>query len=79
MAEENKKEEEREEARSKHRATMDRLGNLRSDVYSEITGIISGWENDPPSDLDYEREERGSIRDRLRGVQRRIDETIDGL
>lgn len=72
-------EQEQREASDNHYRSMSRLENLRSDVYNEIKAIIDDYYDRIPSDLIYEREERGYLRDRLRSVQNRIGETIDGL
>lgn len=75
MADEN----EQEEAGKKHRDTMARLETLRSNVGTEISGIIDRYFDRTPADLAYERDERGYIKDDLRRVQSRIDETINNL
>ncbi len=75
MADEN----EQREASDKHSDTMKRLENLRDDVAAEITGIIDRYYDKVPSDLTYEQEDRGYMRDDLKKVQNRIDETIDSL
>ena len=72
-------EREQQEARQKHDDNMRRLENLRDAVRDEITGVINRYYDRVPSDLIYEREERGYLRDDLRAVQRRIDETINSL
>ena len=71
-------EQEQQEARDKHDATLKRLRDLRAGVDERINQIIDANYNYPP-DLIYEREERERIRDDLRNVQRRIHETIDEL
>lgn len=72
-------EQEQGEAREKHEDTMRRLQKLREDVKDEITSVINRYYERVPSDNIYEREERGYIQNDLRRVQRRIDETINGL
>ena len=72
-------EEDQREARDKHLETIDRLGTLRSDLYSEMTAIMNDNDQTVPSDLIYEREERGRIRNDLRRLVDRINRTIDGL
>ena len=72
-------EQEQSEARDKHSENMRRLENLRDDVRNEITNIINRYYDRVPSDLAYERDERGYIRNDLNSVQRRIDETINAL
>lgn len=72
-------EKEQQEASDRHYDAMTRLQNLRDDVRTEITGIIDRYYDRVPSDDAYERDDRGYIRDDLRKVQRRIDETINSL
>ncbi|OGE88368.1 MAG: hypothetical protein A3J07_01045 [Candidatus Doudnabacteria bacterium RIFCSPLOWO2_02_FULL_49_13] len=72
-------EQEQQQAKDRHYETMGRLETLRSDVYNEIRAIINRYYERVPADNIYEREERGFIRDELRRVQTRIDETINGL
>ena len=72
-------EQEQAEAASKHRDTMARLQTLRSDVTADITEVIDRYFDLIPNDLVYERDDRGYIRDDLRRIQSRIDETINSL
>jgi hypothetical protein len=72
-------EKEQNEAREKHESSMRRLQNLREDIKVEISNVINRYYESVPSDSIYEQEERGHIKDDLRRVQRRIDETIDAL
>ena len=72
-------EQEQKDASKRHYDVMTRLQTLRSDVQQQISGIINRYYDRVPSDLKYERDDRGYIRDDLRQVQRRIDETINNL
>ena len=72
-------EQEQNQARENHEQSMRRLQTLRTDLNTELTDIINRYYDRVPSDNIYEREERGYLRDDLRRVQRRIDETLDEL
>lgn len=75
---EKQKQRTREEARRKHDDTIGRLRDLRTALDFLVNQIIDNHSS-YPSDLEYERQERGYIRDGLVRVQRRIDETIGRL
>lgn len=72
-------EEEQREAQERHSESMRRLQGLRDDVRDGLTGIVNRYYDRRMDDAAEERAIRGQVRDELRSVQRRIDETIDSL
>ncbi len=72
-------EEEQREAQERHGESMRRLQSLRDDVRGGLTDIINRYYDRRMDDAAEERAIRGYVRDELRSVQRRIDETINSL
>jgi len=70
---------EQQQAKDKHYRSMGRLQDLRRDIDAELNRIINHYYDQVPSDLAYETEERGYLREDLRKIQNWIDDTLSNL